>query len=137
MTSPTYRVLPVENRDQTWHMENWFRPIRAWYAEETAGTDLQVEIGTDTLLEVSLLNYEWHTRRFVVQVMMRVVDVQTRRVIGRTRNWAYPEVGRAAELLANDRAALKTVFVNAARPLVAAGLKELGLVAGTSTSVPR
>jgi len=135
--SPTYRMLPVENRDKTWHMENWLRPIRAWYAEETAGTDLQVETGTDTLLEISLLNYEWHTHRFVVQVMMRLVDVRTGRVIGRTRDWAYPEVGRAAELLANDSAALKTVFVKTARPLVATGLKELGLATGTPASAPR
>jgi hypothetical protein len=116
-TSRTYRVLPVENRDRTWHMENWLRPIRAWYAEETAGTGLQVEIGTDTLLEVSLLNYEWHTHRFVVQVMMRLVDVRPGRVIGRTRDWAYPEVGRAAELLAKDGAVLKTVFIKTTRPL--------------------
>src|SRR5262245_22116105 len=127
-TSPTYRMLPIENRDRTWHMENWMRPLRAWYAEETAGADLQVDTGTDTLLEISLLNYEWHTRRLVVQVMMRLVDILTRRVIGRTRDLAYPEVGRAVELLANDAAALKTVFVNTSRPLVAAGLKDLGLI---------
>jgi hypothetical protein len=127
-TSPMYRMLPIENRGRTWHMENWLRPIRAWYAEETAGTDLQVEPGTDTLLELSLSNYEWHTHRFVVQVMMRLVDVRSGRVIGRTRDWAYPEVGRAVELLANDSAGLKTVFVNTARPLVAAGLKDLGLI---------
>lgn len=126
-TSPMYRELLVENRGKTWHMENWLKPIRAWYAEETAAADLQVKSGTDTLLEISLLNYEWHTHRFVVQVMMRVVDVPTGRVIGRTRNWAYPAVGRAAELLANDSAALKTVFVETTRPLVAAGLKDLGL----------
>ena len=70
---------------------------------------------------------EWHTTRFVVQVMMRLVDVQTGHVIGRTRNWAYPQVGRATELLANDNTRLKTIFVETARPLVAAGLKDLGL----------
>ena len=131
--SPMYRMLPIENRDRTWHMENWLRPIRSWYAEEMAGTDLQVETGSDTLLELSLLNYEWHTPRLVVQVMMRLVDVRTGRVIGRTRDWAYPEVGRAAELLANDSAVLTTVFVNTTRPLVAEGLKELGLIDHVST----
>jgi hypothetical protein len=55
-------------------------------------------------------------------------------VIGRTRNWANPEVGRAAEMLANDSAALKAVFIKTTRPLVAAGLKELGLAHGTPTS---
>ena len=39
-------------------MENWYRAIRAWYGEETAGTDLQVETAIDTILELSLLNYE-------------------------------------------------------------------------------
>ena len=65
--------------------------------------------------------------------MLRLVDVRTGRVIGRTRNWTYPELGTAPELLANDSAALKTVFVNATRPLVAAGLKELGLIEPVDT----
>jgi len=127
-TSTKYRELRVEKRGATWHMENWYRPIRAWYSDETVGVDYRSDLGTNAVvLEIGLLNYEWHTDRLVVQVMMRLVDVKTGRVIGRTRHWAYPSVGRAIELLANDNARLKTVFGETARPLVAAGLKDLGL----------
>src|SRR5438093_6081764 len=34
-----YRELHIQNRAATWHMENWYRPIRIWYNDDAAGAD--------------------------------------------------------------------------------------------------
>jgi hypothetical protein len=128
-TSPEYRVLPIESRGATWHMGNWYRPIREWYADENPALNYRSQSVADgVVLEIGLLNYEWHTHRLVVQVVMRLVDVETGRVIGRARHAAYPKIGRAVEILATENAALKRVFIETARPLVSAGLTDLGLL---------
>lgn len=128
-TVTKYRRLPVGDRSATWHMENWYGPIRAWYSDDTAGIDYvqDTESGT-VVLEVGLSNYELAMNRFLVQVMMKVVDPRTGRVIGRTRQYAYPKVGSINDLLAMDSAQLKEVFFETARPLVATALRELGLI---------
>jgi hypothetical protein len=78
MTSQKYRELGIERREMTWHGENWMRPIRAWYADETAGVDNRNAMGTDAVvLEIGLLNYGWLNELLSIQVMMRLVDVQT------------------------------------------------------------
>jgi hypothetical protein len=124
-----YRRLAVESRTTTWHMENWYRPIREWYAADGPVGEYKNEYTDDAVvLEVGLLNWEWHTNRLVVQVMMRLIDVGSGRVIGRARHWAFPKIGRAAEVLSADNAALKHIFLETARPLIADGLRDLRLL---------
>ena len=127
-TSPGYRELDVENRRATWHMENWYRPIRAWYEDTATDVRYQTETGPDAMvLEVGLLNYEWNTANLSIQVMLRLVDAETGQLIGRTRRWKVQKVGRATDVLTPDNARLKTEFTQITRPLVAEALKDLGL----------
>jgi hypothetical protein len=55
-------------------------------------------------------------------------------VIGRTRHAGYPRIGRAATILTNDNAALKSNFLEITRSLVAAGLRDLGLLGSQQRS---
>ena len=126
----TYLRLDIAERGPTSHIQNWLKPIRAWYSAETSDVTYdEARARNDIVLEVGLLNFELAGgKRFVIQVVMRLVDPRTGGVIGRSRDWAYPKM-EARELLAGDAARLKEAFTSITRPLVASCLGTLGLVA--------
>jgi len=129
-TTETYLRLPVGDRAATWHMENWYKPIRAWYAEDHAGRRYAQSPASDhvLILETGLLNYEWEGSRLIVQVLMKLVDPRTGQVIGRVRKGAGRKVGPVEKVLADGVAPLKDIFADMTRPLVAAALQDLGLI---------
>jgi hypothetical protein len=129
-TMTKYVRLPIRNRAATWHMENWYKPIRAWYAEDNAGARYaQSATGHHgAILEVGLINYEWEGSRFMVQILMKLIDPGTGQVIGRTRRYAARKVGPVEKVLADGVAPLKALFADMTRPLVAAALHDLGLI---------
>ncbi len=129
-----YLRLPVGDRAMTWHMENWYKPIRAWFNDDNAGVGYE-ELVTDhgVILEIGLITYEWHGPYFWAQVLMKVVDPRTGQVIGRARHFTgRRKVGPFEEVLANDVAPLKEIFAEVTRPPVAAMLQDLGLIRGQS-----
>jgi hypothetical protein len=129
-TATQYVRLPVRDRAATWHMENWYRPIRAWYAEDSAGGRYAQAAAANhrAILEVGLINYEWEGSRFIVQVLMKLIDPRTGQVIGRTRRGAARRVGPVERVLADGVAPLKDLFADMTRPLVATALQDLGLI---------
>jgi hypothetical protein len=128
-TTTKYRRLPIEDRSSTWHMENWLKPYRAWYSDDTAGIDYTQQSGNKGLvLEIGLPIYEFAFDRLRMVVMVKAIDPATGRVVGRTLHQAFAKVGTIPELLANDATGLKLAFIEGARPLVASALRELGLV---------
>lgn len=129
---PGFRKIPgVTFPGRTVFMENWMAPIRAWYNGDTSPFDYG-DLGkerVDGVLEVGISNYEIATGDlFVVQVMLKLVDPRTGRVLGRAREAAYPTVDSPEKIFAGDAQRFKELFAQTTAPLVASSLKDIGLV---------
>ena len=125
-----YYGLPVDDRGATWHMENWYGPIRRWYAEDQSSLDYsQIVSGdVDIVLELGLSNYELSGNMVLVQVMLKIIDPTTGNTLGRVRNAAYPKVASFNDLIANDGKEFKQTFSRIGQGLIDESLKEIGLL---------
>ena len=123
-----YRQLDVRDRSYTWHMENWYKPIRAWYNDEAA--DLvyaDVTVDTDAVLEVGLLNFEVAGPRLIVRVMMRFLAPKTGRLIGRAEKASITKLADIRAVVTQSERFRET-FASITRPLVTACLGNLRLI---------
>ncbi len=126
-----YLALPgIENRSRTFLMENWMAPIRAWYNEDESSFDY-VQLSnknTDAVVEVGIANYEMLRGEILIQVMSKLVDPTTNRVLGRSRNSVLEKTPPIKVLFDNEGQNYKEFFARVTRDLIAANLKELGLL---------
>jgi hypothetical protein len=125
-----YYELPVDNREVTWHMEDWLGPIRRWYGEEQSLYDYSKIISkeVDIVLEVGICNYELAFDGLLVQVMLKMIDPATGKTLGRVRNYEYQKVPPINELLANDGNEFKLIFNRIGQELINKSLIEIGLL---------
>lgn len=127
-----YLKPPIGNRGITWHMEDWLGPLRRLYSSEISNVDYTV-IGAgrvDAVLEVGVLNYEYWQKRLVLQVFVRLIDLQTRRVLARTRHFVTDETGPLAPLLRNDAKGMQRLVVETGNRLLVQCLIEIRLISG-------
>ena len=84
-------LLRIADRSRTQLMENWLGPIRDWYNENKSsyGYVKLPNKNVDAVLEVGIANYEIVFDGLVVQVMSKLIDPATGRVLGRSRNYSY------------------------------------------------
>lgn len=126
-----YLALPgIEDRSRTFFMENWMAPIRAWYNEDQSSFDY-VQLpnkNTDAVVEVGISNYEMLRGGIVIQVMSKLVDPTNKRVLGRSRNHVIEKIPPIKVLFGNEGQNYKEFFAQVTRDLIAANLKELGLL---------
>jgi hypothetical protein len=123
-----YRQLDIGDRSYTWHMENWYKPIRAWYNDEAADFIYSdVTVDTDTVLEVGLLNFEVAGPRLIVRVMMRLLAPKTARLIGRSEKASITKLTDIRDVVTQPERFRET-FATISRPLIAACLRDLRLI---------
>jgi hypothetical protein len=133
--APEPRPIPgLVDRSPSLTMENWLAPIRAWYngsgpVVDSRGTAPEAQAH---VLEVGISLYEViPDDKFILSIMIKIVDPSTGRVIGRARAanaGALPNLSPLASTFANDADRFKHVFSLESRKLVDACLKELGLI---------
>lgn len=131
---PEINVLPnVQDRSYTVFMENWLAPIRAWYGDPGLVSDysrVPFEQKT-TVIEVGILNYEITSERLLLQVLIKMIDPYSGRVIGRVRadnSFSQPDLAPLEDVFANDADRFKKTFSTTGRELVKKCLVELGLM---------
>lgn len=123
-------LLRIADRSRTYFMENWLAPIRAWYNENKSSYSY-VKLpnkNVDAVLEVGIANYEIVIDGLVVQVMSKLIDPATGRVLGRSRNYSYVDTPPMENLFDDEGQIYKEFFARVTRDLIAANLKELGLL---------
>ncbi len=123
-------LLRIADRSRTRLMENWLAPIRAWYNENKSsyGYVKLPNKNVDAVLEVGIANYEIVFDGLVVQVMSKLIDPATGRVLGRSRNYSYVDTPPMENLFDDEGQIYKEFFAQTTRDLIAANLKELGLL---------
>lgn len=77
----------IATRERAVFLENWMAPMRDWYNQDFSPFDYRAyrDQDVDTVLEVGLLNYSLYRDHMILQVMLRLVDPGTGRVLGRAR----------------------------------------------------
>jgi hypothetical protein len=131
-----FSQLPVTDRSRTWHMENWLAPIRRWYNQKESTLNYQdvVTKDTDAVFEIGLLNYEYYQYlndfRMIVQIMVKLIDPKTKKVIGRARGMEnYIKVGSLIDALQNNAEKHKQITEEIGKKLVKQCLVDLELIA--------
>ena len=126
-----YLALPrVADRSRTLMMENWLKPIRAWYNENQSsfGYVALQNKEVDAVLEVGIANYEIVFDGLLIQVMSKLIDPATGRILGRSRNGWLVDAPPMENLFDDEGQIYKEFFAQATRDLIAENLKELGLL---------
>ena len=63
-----------------------------------------------------------------MQVFLKLIDPNTKRVLGRARHFSNQRIRSVEELFAREVGPFKELFSDTGRDLVAKGLQDLGLV---------
>ena len=126
-TPQPYRLPEIQRRETTWHMENWYRPLRAWYNDERPQLDLSElrDREFDAVIEIGLMNYEIADNRLMMQVMVKWFDDAAGEPLGRARHHAIPTVGSPDEMFGNQGEEFKRLFRETGRELVRSCLTEV------------
>lgn len=119
----------IENRERTWHGENWLGPIRAWYNEEISQFDYKSinNQRIDAILETGIMNYILSKDLILLQVVLKLIDPQTGQVLGRARAADYPTVDTEG-FFENNGEKFKESFSALGAKLITEDLKSIGLL---------
>lgn len=122
------KFVGIDDRSRTFFGENWQAPIRDWYNKETTDIDysLHKKQGVDVVVEIGLSNYTVIGARLLLQVCVKLIDVETGHVIGKTRAYDYPVV--ESDLFSDKGQKFKYVVSFLAAKLLNEDLRYLGLV---------
>lgn len=121
----------IVNRERTFFGENWMAPMRDWYNQEQSPFDYKVyaDQGADAVLEVGLLNYSLYRDSLIVQVMVKLVDPSSGKVLGRARDFDLAKFSKTDNLFEDDGRRFKELFTGTARKPMIENLRYLGLLA--------
>ena len=118
------------NRERTWHMENWFRPLRKWYKQSTSALSREEldRQDADAVLEVGVLNYTFiRGNYFSFQVMSRLVTVKDGVVRARARSFVGMEVENPRRLFDDEAKGFKQLVADEGGKLLEKNLRKMGL----------
>jgi hypothetical protein len=130
VVDPAVQFIPgVKKRTYTLFMENWMGPIRDWYNSSPSEVNYGgVPEDVVAVLEIGVLNYEVTGNTLLLQVLLRLVDPETKEVLGRARSWKQIKIGRPEEAFANEAEIFKERFAYWGSQLVANALIKMNLV---------
>jgi hypothetical protein len=117
------------NRERTWHLENWYAPIRSWFNEEVSQFDYKSlhNQRIDAVLEIGMLHYVLIQDHIGLQVMLKLIDPLTGQVLGRARAYDVP-AARTEGILENNGQKFKDMFGALGAKLITQDLKSIGLL---------
>ncbi|MGH8602327.1 MAG: hypothetical protein ACREXR_05995, partial [Gammaproteobacteria bacterium] len=133
VVSERYYELPLADEARTAHLENWRHSVRQWYNQATASVN-NGQFGVDpvdAVLEVGLGRYCIWEEQVQLQVLMKLIDPYTKRVLGRMSSEAHPTLGHAGALLSGDGEKFKQLVTQTGTRLIADGLKYFGFPSGS------
>lgn len=127
--SSDYRQLPLANAERTASLGNWQNAVQRWYNDETEALDYrQFTAGdVDAVLEVGVGAYRIFYGQVSLQVLLKLIDPASGRVIGRIDVKDYSVEDSVAALLGEEAEQFKAVTTDMGSRLVARSLSELGL----------
>lgn len=124
-----YYRLPIATGDRNANLDNWRSAVEQWYDQNISSVDYRQHDleQVDAVLEVGIQTYSIFNAQTSLQVLLKLIDPNTRQVIGRISAKTL-SVEDSPESLLNDEAErFKWLVADMGTQLVSEGLSGLGL----------
>ena len=82
---------------------------------------------SDAILQVGVLNYEYFDERLLLQVMVKVIDTKTGRVVGRAHEHSGTKGGSVAVMMRDQGSPMRDLVDASGASLLSRCLQDLGL----------
>jgi hypothetical protein len=141
MLSKHYYRLPIANEDRNANLGNWHNAIGQWYSQNLSSVDYR-QLGpehVDAVLEVGIESYRIFDAQTSLQVLIKLIDPDTRQVIGRISAKDFSVENSPQTLLSHEADQFKRLVTEMGTQLVARGFGDLGLAQnaiGHTSSLP-
>jgi hypothetical protein len=124
-----YAKLPDIDRTRDVPLEDWLAVVRRWFNSDGAMLDgAAITPTSDAILQVGVLNYEYLDERLLLQVMVKVIDKKSGRVIGRAREHSDVRGGTVAVMMRDQGSPMRDLVDASGSSLLSRCLQDLGLV---------
>ncbi|WP_458504313.1 hypothetical protein [Methylobacter sp.] len=129
MLSKHYYHLPIATGDRNANLGNWRNAVEQWYEQNVSSVDYRQHglEHVDAVLEVGIQTYSIFNAQTSLQVLVKLVDPDTRQVIGRISAKTLSVEDSPESLLNNEAERFKWLVAEMGAQLVTEGLSGLGL----------
>jgi len=127
--SKHYYRLPIASGDRNANLGNWHDAIGQWYNQSMSSVDYR-QPGlehVDAVLEVGIESYRIFDAQTSLQVLIKLIDPNTRQVIGRNSAKTFSVEDSPQTLLNHEAEKFKQLMTEMGAQLVARGFSGLGL----------
>ena len=127
--SKQYYRLPMASKDRNANPSNWHDAIEQWYSQDMSSVDYQPSDleQVDTLLEVGIGTYRIFNAQTSLQVLVKLVDPNTRQVIGRISAKTFSAEDSPQTLLNHEAEKFKQLVALMGAQLLTRAFGDLGL----------
>jgi len=127
--SKHYYRLPIASGDRNANLGNWRNAVEQWYEQNVSSVDYRQHglEHIDAVLEVGIQTYSIFNAQTSLQVLVKLVDPNTRQVIGRINATTFSVEDSPESLLNNEAERFKWLVAGMGAQLVTEGLSGLGL----------
>jgi hypothetical protein len=125
-----YARLPIAARaEHTYFLDNYGTALSRSYNSDVSTIDYGARgvPQADAIVEVLVSNYSYFYSGLGMQVMVKLTDPLTKRVLGRVRNHDFARGDSVAKMLQNDGQPLKRLIETIGERLLIKCLRDLGL----------
>ena len=129
LPSKHYYRLSIASGDRNANLGNWHDAIRQWYNQTMSSVDYLKpgQEHVDAVLEVGIDNYRMFDAQTSLQVLIKLIDPNTRQVIGRNSAKTFSVEDSPQTLLSQEAKRFKQLMTEMGAQLVARGFSGLGL----------
>jgi len=127
--SEYYYRLPIANKDRNANLGHWRSAVEHWYDQTMSPIDYRQHglEHVDAVLEVGIDRYRIFNAQTSLQVLIKLIDPDTRQVIGRTSAKTFTAEDSPQSLLSQEAEGFKRLIAGIGAQLVADDLTDLGL----------
>ncbi|MCL7421860.1 MAG: hypothetical protein M8364_13240 [Methylobacter sp.] len=125
--SKDYYRLPMAAGDRNAYLGHWQAAIRQWYKQNTSPVDYSGVASADAVLEIGIGTYKIFAGQTSLQVLIKLVDPKSGRVIARTDKKMFSAEDSAQTLLSREGKAFKGLIAETGARLIDQGFSEIGL----------
>lgn len=127
-----YYCLPMAMSQRSGEIQHWHDAMKAWYAQGATPIDYRDVGQFDAILEVGVGSYRIFEGQTSLQVLLRLIDPATRRIIARARGDSYRVDDAALNSLAADSLAFKQLIARMGNSLLKQVMPQIGLQIGAA-----
>jgi len=123
--SNQYYRLRMEDRDA--YLGHWHAAVEQWYGQDSSPVDYRAMGPVDAVLELGIGTYKIFAQQTALQVLIKLIDPNTGRVIARTSRQTFSAEDSAQALLSREGEAFKELIAETGARLLDQGFGDIGL----------